>query len=414
MLYFSELYKKKVFTHDGAQLGYLEDLIFSVGRIPYIKKLVLSQSRLPLQLSGRLKQVKIIQIKCLQKITDSQVIIHSNFELGQIEENELYLKRNLLDTQVIDIEENNVVRVNDVLIQHTEGKGYAIYGVDIGITGILRWFHLEESVDHVLRMFKKHTTQSTLSWSDIQPLELSSGRVKLNYRFDRIKNLHPADLADYLERQNFKNSLAILETVDKEYLAQVISELNPHFQMDILRRMNIDKIVLVISSMDPDDAVDVLANLSKGKQQDVLQRLPREESQKLKKLLELGGTSLGQFLNTDFLTVKSDDLTSEVLKKIKDKTSDFSVLEYIYVVNDNNQLIGIFNMHEFLLQNMYTPVFRFMVQSVKSAILTTPVEVAYRRMIKYKINSLPVLDKKKVILGIVSIDDLGESLLKGL
>lgn len=415
MLYFSELYKRKVCSDDGVVLGILEDLIFSVDKHhPVIRKLVVIKKPVTSSPFFSLKKKEQITISTdfLLRITHARIVVKKTFIPSHIDENELYVKKNLLDTQVIDIEDNNIVRVNDVLIQYIELKSFEIYGADISIAGIFRWFYLEDFVDQLFRFFHLSIPHDILPWPDIQPLELSRGRVKLNYRSNKLNNLHPADLADYLETQNSKNSFAILQTVDKEYLAQVISELNPNFQISILRKMSLDKVALIIASMDPDDAVDVLHNFSNTKQQEILKKISNEDSFALRKLLSLGGTPLGQFLNSDYLTVFSNDFSSEVLKKIKDETADFSFLEYIYVVNRENQLIGVFNLHEFLHQNMYTPVFRFMVQPVIAAHLNTPVDAAYRRMIRYKIRSLPVIDPKKRILGIVSIDDLGEYILE--
>ena len=79
--------------------------------------------------------------------------------------------------------------------------------------------------------------------------------------------------------------------------------------------------------------------------------------------------------------------------------------------NSQSELIGVFNLHELLLQDFDVPVFRFMNQHVINASLTTPVEIAFRRLIKYRLNLLPVIDRQKRIIGLVSIDDIGEKML---
>ncbi|OGH11954.1 MAG: hypothetical protein A2857_05905 [Candidatus Levybacteria bacterium RIFCSPHIGHO2_01_FULL_36_15] len=416
MLYFSELDKIKIYSNNGKFIGILDDLIFSVINTPYITKLVVvssTSSIFPESLNIFQKKEKlIIPIQNLQKINHVKMIIDERFSQSEIAENELFVKRNLLDTQVIDIEENDIVRVNDVLIHNVGVQGLAIYGVDMGFSGILRWLKLEKKINKLLRVFGLSITQSILAWSDIQPLELTRGRVVVKTTFDKLKGLHPADVADYLETQNFKNALALIQGIDKGYLAEVVSELNPNFQSRLLKRLGVDKIVYILSMMETDDAVDVLTQFSQKRRDAIMEKLPPKESAEIKRLLKFSETPLGEFLTIDFLTVYSEDTCLDVIKKIKNSTVDFSTLEYVYIVNKENQLIGVTDLHELILQNSDNHMFRFMVSKVVSATLSTPVEVAFRRMSKYKISSLPVIDQNKQILGIVQIEDLSREIIQ--
>lgn len=410
MLYFSELDKIKVFTNSGKTEGVLDDLIFAIEGTPYIKKLVVLRKKertswLPFFTSY---EQLIIPAKYLQKINHKKVLIDENFKESSIEENELYVKENLLDTQVIDIEGNNIVRVNDILIQSINSHGFAIYGADIGISGVLRWFGLEKYFERLFHFFKKTMPQRTLAWSDIQPLELSRGRVVLNARFDKIKNLHPADLADYLERQNFKDATKLIEGMDKKYLARVLTELNPQFQISLIRRMPIEKIAFIISILEPDDAVDIISQFSEQGKKRILEKMQQEEASKIRRLLSLSSTSLGEYLNTKFLAVDPNDTAKDIIQRFRKEGYDFPTLHYIYVVNKEEQLLGVFDFRELLIQDPNTPIFKFMASRVIVANLNTSVEVATRRMMKYKISALPVVDHEKRIIGIVSMNDLLE------
>jgi len=53
-----------------------------------------------------------------------------------------------------------------------------------------------------------------------------------------------------------------------------------------------------------------------------------------------------------------------------------------------------------------------MTQNIIVIHLTTPVEIAVKKMLKYKLSALPVIDMEKQILGIVTIDDVTEYLLE--
>ena len=75
-------------------------------------------------------------------------------------------------------------------------------------------------------------------------------------------------------------------------------------------------------------------------------------------------------------------------------------------------MIGVFGPHDLLLQEQSGLVYKFMTQNIIVIHLTTPVEIAVKKMLKYKLSALPVIDMEKQILGIVTIDDVTEYLLE--
>jgi len=385
MIYFSEISGKKVIADDNKVLGRLKDIAFVLRQTPYITKILVQTPK---------KELLLVPAENILKINHKKIDIRTPFKQEEMKRNEALIRKNLLDTQVIDIKGSQVVRVNDVLIQQVGTARFEIYGVDIGFMGILRWFGLEKFLDFIIRLLKINISPSILAWSGIQPLELSRGRVVLNFRFDKIRTVHPADLADYLATQNFKNILNIIKGMDREYLGRMISNLNPNFRIKLLRRMGYDNVASIISAMDPDDAVDVFLQFSPKKREiifDKLKELDEKEASEIRRLLKLSKTPLGRFLNSDVLTVEQNQTAGMILNEIRQKTEKFSLLHYVYVTDRNGVLKGVINIHELLLADLNMPVFKFMTQNPVVVYPQTSAEMALRRMIKYKVFALPVV-----------------------
>lgn len=117
-------------------------------------------------------------------------------------------------------------------------------------------------------------------------------------------------------------------------------------------------------------------------------------------------------MTTDFFSVYPHNTIREVIKKIREETPDFSFLTYTYVLNESQQLVGVLNLHELLLQQPDTPVYKVMIQNLIVIHLTTPLEIALKKLIKYKLFALPVVNKRKNLLGVVTFDDVSEFMLK--
>ena len=394
MIYFSEVKSKKVVTEDGVMVGILRDLIFLATAQPRITKLVVEAPNY---------QILNIPITFLTKI-NSRILVHKRFETAVLDDNELYVRKNLLDKQIIDIQGNKIVRVNDVAIQNS--PYLYIAGVDIGLLGILRQLKLEEPVTNFLGRIGLKISSRFLSWGDIQPIELARGKVMLKKEEQKLAKMRPEDLAGYLEKTNISNINKILRLLNEKFAAQVVENLNVNYQAAIFRNYKPERAAKLLSHIDPDEVVDVLLTLSPVRRQQIISFLPDKNKKKVTHLLKYSNTQIGKLLTTEYLSVGPDNTVREVIAKIRAESADFTLLNAIYVLNKNKQLIGVFNLHELLLQDMDTPVYKFMIQTVFVAHITTPIEITLNKMLKYRLQTLPIIDDKKQMQGMVNLSNI--------
>ena len=403
MLYYSQVRHRKVFTEDGLYVGKLHDVIFTFTDLAHVTKLYVKADPLHSYVNIAVEDIALF---------GDDVILKKHYRNQSLDDNELYLGKNVVDKQIIDIEDKKVVRVNDAVLQLQGQRKLYITGVDIGFLGIARWIGLERFARDAARVVGIQLKPHILSWKNIQPLELSEGKVVLNTPHDKLERFLPEDLADYLELTTIKNAIKTLDLVDKEFASEVIAELQLNFQIALFEELGFKKTVQIIELMDPDEAVDALLQFSGQKRSRILKALPQEVRKELQELIAVSKTNVGQYMTTEFLTVHRNDKVQAVLKKIKAETADFDFLFYIYVVNSRQEIIGVINVHELLLQKPHTHVHTFMHTNIVLAHLNTPIRVVAKRMITYKLYGLPVVERTKKLVGVVLLDDIDEAILE--
>ncbi len=404
MIFFSELKNKKVYTEDRVLVGWLDDLVFDIRDIPTITKLIVRSKKLH---HTRLFIPGLYLLSLSQSFT-----LAKNYQTDYLSENEMYVAKNLIDKQIIDIEGKKVVRVNDVVLKKTGQSTLTILGVDTGLLGILRWLGAEDITKKIASIFRKKIQSSTLPWSHIQPLELTEGKVRLNINQDKLKDIHPEDLADYLEATSMDNIMQTINLLDPEFAAEVIAELNLNYQVLFFKNIAIKKAISILQRMDPDEAVDVLAQFTPKKRTDILNRLDSNKRKELEELLSYSSTEVGEFLTTEYLSVDADATSIQTIEKIRQQTEELSYLDHIYVTNKSEQLIGVFNLHELLMQPSQVPVRKYMIENPVTVHLHTPLKSVQRKLIKYKLSAIPVVNEYKKMIGIITFDDVGEFFLK--
>ncbi len=97
------------------------------------------------------------------------------------------------------------------------------------------------------------------------PVESDYSKVKLKVPNKKIKKLHPADMADIVDRLGLNESLNILNSLDDELDEDTLEEVSPERQVSILEGMDGKRAAEILDEMSPDDATDVLADLSRRK-----------------------------------------------------------------------------------------------------------------------------------------------------
>lgn len=405
MLYFSELEGKKVFTEDKIEVGKLDDIVFMVSANPKVTKFVINKPN---------GDSFMIPFSSILKLGDS-LTIKKAYMLGELEENELYIKKNLLDKQIIDIGGSKVVRVNDVSLQEKiTADFYELYisGVDVGLLGILRRLGVENLMYSLLHAFRLNLTSEFLSWGDVQPLELTRGKVKLKKKDEKLQNMRPEDLADYLEKTHEKNVRKFLNILDKKFAAEVIGNLNINYQRDLFLHWDAEKSASILENVAAEESVDILLAIHRKKREEILSHMNEHKKEEIIHLMDLSRTPIGKVITSEYFTVLPNDTAKEVRHKIKKETGEFSFLATIYVLNNTKQLIGVFNPHDLLMQDDDTPIYRFMIQNLIEIRITTPVEIAVRKMLRYHLPALPVVDNDKRILGILTFDQVVEFIKK--
>jgi magnesium transporter len=391
MLFYSDLIGKSVVLETHAPVGNLADILFLNNDTPRVTSIIVTEQ-------GHRHEIPITALRTV----NNHIEIKRATVTGDIKT--LSVAKVLLDKQIIDLVGNKVVRVNDIVLQDI--PTLSLSGIDIGLLGILRRIRLERIVQAVLRPMHLTLPLRLLSWGDILTLELNYGQIKLKHHEERLAKIPEEDLADYLETTNVQNVEIFLKTLGTKKAAEVIKNLSVNYQVELFANFEPKKAEQLFEHIEPDVAVDILLALERAKRDKIMKILPAAKQAAFHQLMTFSRTPVGKLMTNEFCAVESHMTVRDIIKVIRRNTTDFTSLGAIYVLNRDEQLVGVFSPHELLMQDSDTPAYKFMVAEPIVILLTTPIEVVVYKLLKYKITCLPVINREKRILGIITIDDV--------
>lgn len=406
MAYLSELTGREVRDHRGNILGRLRDLLIDSDEkadYPRVAALALSAAgqRDPVLLawSGN-------EDLAGSKIILQQPIPQKYHETG----NEIYLARDVMDKQVIDTNDHRVVRVNDLELGKI-GSDYRLINVDIGGRGLLRRLGLEDTAERVADRFNRHLPSRSVAWGDLN--FLPEVGVRVNVPRERLRDLHPADIAEILTGVGPRVAGQLIQQLEDEKIADTLEELETDFQAEVLESFPDARAADIVEEMEPDEAADLLQELRDEKRQGILSQMEKEEKEEVEELLAHGENTAGGLMTTKYVSVPPGITTVEAIDRLRQsaETRDAETIYYVYILDPDEKLIGVCSLSDLVLAAPETLVDAIMHRDPIFVELNTSREEVLETISKYNLLAVPVVNGENQLQGIVTADDAIEMIL---
>ncbi len=407
MIYFTELDHLPAYDARGDYLGRLVDLAVDP-----------SQNSLRVaayHLKTPNKQTLCITHDQMQSISVRQ--IQTSVPAGDIrcyapDEGLLKVKKDVLDQQVIDVNNRKVVRVNDVDfdIQPTDGHTeLRILAVNVGWAAAIRRLLQGILAKHQIRTVTGLFPSKTIPWEFVNLIESDPARrLKLRISYDRLAEMHPADIADILEELSRDERKAVIESLDEETAAQALSEIPTRMQAALLESINPEKAADLVEEMAPDEAADVLHELPPETSAELLADMGKEEAKDVRELLAFEDKTAGALMTTEFLVVGESATVEAAVESLRHFEGPLETVHFIYLVNDQGGLAGAVPVARALLADSATPLKGLSSEPVIAVEAETDQKAVVDLFHKYNLVALPVVGPKGHLLGVVTADDVLE------
>src|SRR5215218_867121 len=327
MLYLSQATGRPVLDRAGEAIGKVADLIVAVGdRYPPVTGLVVETDRRRIFLPWT--SVASFDAIAGARLSTTSIDI-AKFHQRQ---NEITLKQDLLDKQIVDIDGRKVVRVNDLRLDEIEGKLHLV-AVDVGAAGLLRRLGLERAYRIVARNSRLPLPERYIDWEDVDPVETSIASIKLRVPHQGLAELHPSDLASIIDQLAPKDRVGVLASLDDEAAADVFEEMEPETQVEVLEDLDPARAADILEEMSPDDAADLVQDLSDESREEILALMEKDEAAEIGELLAYPEDQAGGMMTTEFVTVAASMTCARAIDRLREMEPDAETIYYVYVVD---------------------------------------------------------------------------------
>jgi magnesium transporter len=321
----------------------------------------------------------------------------------------LFLKRDLLDQQIIDVHGRKVVRVNDVEFDCSPTNSHvtlSVVSVDVGARGAVRRLMKGVVPAFTLRALLDRIPPRFIPWAYVDLLETDpSRRVKLKISYEGLSKMHPADIADIVEDLPAAEREAVFETIDEEVAAEALEEIDPDIQVSIVESLDSNRAADIVEEMDPDAAADLLGDLPQESTGQILKEMEPEERQEVSQLLEFSEHTAAGRMTTEFVSVPETATVNDAIEAIKRFEGTREALATVYVVGSHQELIGAVPLVQIAISGPETVLTKLADTPVSCPPDAPQSEVA-ALFDKYNLITLAVVDEQGRLAGVITADDV--------
>jgi magnesium transporter len=407
LLFLNDILKQTVYDNHGEKIGTLADLVISTHEsfpvvtgvvVALAKKRAISVSVRGPRGDGAASggDTLIIPWKDMDSFAEERLSTSAPFASLQSyspRPGEIFLARDVLDKQIVDMEGRRIVRVNDLKLTQVKG-GMRLLGADISGQAFLR------------RLLPFRFSEQLVSWNYVAPLSASPNQVKLTVPQTKLASLHPADLADLIEQMNPQAAADALENLDVEVAADALEEVQDSLKADIVEEMETKAAADVLEAMPADEAADIVGDLPEERAQEILAEMQPEEAAEVKELLKYDTDSAGGVMTSEVMTLPQDLTASQAINRLRQLAPDAETPYYLFVVDKDEHLLGNVSLRNLVTAAPAKQLGQIMDARVIKVDVDTDQEEVARVIRKYNLMAVPVVDRQNRLQGMITVNDI--------
>jgi magnesium transporter len=404
MLYLSQAIGRPVLDANGDPLGKVDDLVVAIGdRYPPVTGLVVFTDR---------RRIFLPWSQVARFDESGAQLSGATIDITPFAQrpNEIGLRTDLLDKQIVDIDGRKVVRVNDLRLDDVDGD-LRLVAVDVGASGLLRRLGIEGPYRVVARNLRLPTPERYIDWEDVDPVETSIASIRLRVPHAGLTELHPADLATIIDQLAPKDRAGVLAALDDEAVADAIEEMEPGTQVEVLEGLAPERAADILEEMSPDDAADLVADLSDETREELMALMERDEAEELGGLLAYNEDTAGGMMTTEFVAVPADLTAGATIDRLRELEPDAETIYYVYVVDTDGRLVGVLSLRDLIVAQPTTPIGEVMIEDPVAVEVTADRDDVAGIVARYNLLAVPVIDADRRLVGIVTVDDAIDTIL---
>ena len=238
-------------------------------------------------------------------------------------------------------------------------------------------------------------------------LEIIKSNLKPSEIKEKLSEYHDYDIAEVIPLLEPNERKKLYRTLGDEAVSDIFAYLED--VEEYIAELDNEKAADIIEEMDADDAIDVLSELPEEKKQDIITLIEPEAQADIKLIDSYDEDQIGSRMTTNFIAVKKSFTIKQAMRSVVKQAADNDNISTIYVVDDDDTFFGAIELRDLVIAREGTPLEDFITTNYPYLYAIESTAECIERLKDYSEDSIPILDKNNLLIGVITASDIVEA-----
>ncbi len=221
-----------------------------------------------------------------------------------------------------------------------------------------------------------------------------------------LSDYHENDIASAIPQLTKEKRLVFYRALGIERVSDVFTYLDD--VEEYIEELDSEKAADIIESMDADDAVDVLEELEEEKKEEIISLMEEDSVADIQLIDSYEEDEIGSKMTTNYIAFSKDFTIKQAMRAVIKEAEENDNISTLYAINDDGTFYGAIHLKDLIRARESTPLDNIITTSYPYVYAKETVENCLEQLKDYSEDSIPVLNKKNVLIGVITSSDIVE------
>jgi magnesium transporter len=221
-----------------------------------------------------------------------------------------------------------------------------------------------------------------------------------------LEHVKAADITSLLYEFNAEESKYVMDLLDIEIQAEIISDLDRDTRKKFLKVYPPSEIINFLNQLASDDTADILNELPIKEREEVLSGLEPELKAQVTELLRYEDNVAGGLMAKELIKARYDWTVVQCIDEIRKQAENVNKFYAVYVVDERDRLLGRVALQDLIISDAKKIVADIYEKDFVAVETYLEDREVAEKMKKYDLESIPVINVQGQLVGRITIDDV--------
>ncbi|MDE6364458.1 MAG: magnesium transporter [Lachnospiraceae bacterium] len=223
---------------------------------------------------------------------------------------------------------------------------------------------------------------------------------------EELTNYHDNDISNALDELSGEERKVLYHILDAERVSEIFAYLDDPGKY--LGELALEQAADIIENMDADDAVDVLEEVDEETRKQLIELIDEESKEDIKLICSYEEDEIGSKMTTNFIEIGRSLTIKQAMRSLIAQAEDNDNISTLFVEDDDGTFYGAVDLKDLIVARTYMTLESLITQSFPYVRDHETISECIERLKDYAEDSIPVLNDKNELIGVITAQDIVE------